>query len=196
MPKKHKTFIKFLEPYEEGLSKKGLIVTISGFSGAGKTTTARMIARKLRFKYFYPPTFRQQAAEEQEALSDVLADAEEKEFYDIDINTLRHALKGRMVVDSRLSAWVLGRWARIRIFLKCPPETRAKRVAERTGTNLKNALAEIMETDRFERAKWRRLYGIDYLDEKVYTHIIDNGCSLKELEKSIEKIIRPLKNKK
>ncbi len=50
-----KTYLKFLEPYEEQLSKKikkkGLTITVSGISGAGKTDGAKAIARAFKFRY-------------------------------------------------------------------------------------------------------------------------------------------------
>ena len=50
-----RTYLKFLEAYERKLSKrikkKGLTITVSGVSGAGKTDAARALAKAFRLKY-------------------------------------------------------------------------------------------------------------------------------------------------
>ncbi|MFH1445298.1 MAG: cytidylate kinase family protein [Nanoarchaeota archaeon] len=187
-----KTFIKFLEPYENGLVKKGPIIAVSGFIGVGKTTAAKMLKDILGYRYYYPPTFRGKAMRKRQLLTETIEEANTEEFYEIDIKALKNSMKGKIVVDSRLSAWALGKWADIRIFVNSEPDIRIHRFAKGNNLTVEQAADELREREKFELSEWRKLYNIDFMDKRVYTHVIDNNDSKNDLKNKLRKIVKKL----
>lgn len=174
-----KTYLKFLEPLEKELKKKikkrGLTITVSGSSGSGKSTGAKAIAKAFNLRYITAGKIQRSIArkkgiplEEQVKLRGPEVD------YEMDRRNLEFAMKGKVVIDARLSGWCAGDWADVRIFYDCPLEIRAKRVAKRDCIPLEEALENIKRRDEEDNKKYKELYGIDAFDKSIYDFIIDN----------------------
>jgi cytidylate kinase len=180
-----KTYVKFLEKFEKKLikkiRKKGLTITISGLSSSGKSTGAKAIAKALNLRYFTVGDIQRQAAKEKGlSLEEQVKTREAEIDYKMDKTTLKLAMGGNCVLVGRLSGWVAGNWADVRIFYDCPLKVRAKRAALRDKIPFTIAMKNIRKRDGEDNKKYKKLYGIDSLDKSIYHIIINNEKITKE----------------
>lgn len=162
---------------------KGLIVTISGPAGSGKSHCASQLANH----YGVPlhssgSVFRKMAAERGisiEALSRIAErdDAIDKE---IDKRTAECSRGGGCIIEGRLSRWFSGEGERLSFYLNAPFEIRARRVAEREGLAFEEASRRTREREESERERYKRLYGIDLSDLSPYDFVINTAIWSKE----------------
>jgi len=184
-----KTYIKFLEPFEKELSEKikkvGLTITVSGLSGSGKTIASRSIAKAFKLKHIEAGEIFRKVAKERGLKLHEFSRVREKEVdYEIDKRTLKLAMKGNVVLDGRLTGWVAGDWADVKIFYDCSLKTRAERVAKRDKIPFEEAFKTLKERDEADREKYLKLYGVDSFDKSIYDMIIDNEkLTLEEAKK-------------
>jgi len=174
-----KTLIKFLEPYEKELSRKtkkrGLTITVSGRAGSGKSLGSKSIAKAFDLKHVEAGQILREMAKEQGISLVKMCKTRGKEVdHEMDRRTLKLAMKGNVVLDGRLTGWVAGRWADIKIFYECPIDVRAKRVAKREKITPKIAKERLENRDEEDRKKYRKLYKIDSFDKSIYDIIINN----------------------
>jgi cytidylate kinase len=181
-----KTFVKFFEEYEKEYSKDhphiGLTITISGLASSGKTTGAKAIAEYLNNKYglglrYYSTgaIFRELAAKEGIPIEEFAEKRDDRTDIMADQRTLELSIVGGVVLDGRLTGYIAGNWAELRIFYNPPLEVRAKRYAEREGVDYKTALENVRKRDEADIRKYKILYGIDLNDLSIYHIIIDNS---------------------
>jgi cytidylate kinase len=183
-----KTFIKFLEPFEKEMTKdmpkkRGLVITVSGSASTGKSTAAKAIAEKFGLEYISAgKVSRGIAAERGMTLENFSAVREAEVDYEIEKRTLMYAIRGGCVIDARLSGWVAGKWADVKIFFECSLPVKAKRIAKRDGITAEEAKKNIEGRDREDNKKYMSLYGVDQFDKSIYDIIIDNdNLTLKEV---------------
>ncbi len=197
-----KTYIKFLEPFEDELTKKikkkGLTVTISGSSGSGKSTGAKAIARAFRLKYVFAGQIQRKIARERGITLEEQVRLRGKETdYEMDRKNLEFAMRGKVVIDARLSGWCAGDWADVKIFYDCPLEVRASRVAGRDKIPLIDSINNIKKRDKEDNKKYKALYGIDLFDKSIYDFVIDNQkLTKKEAGEIPVKLIKEFLRKK
>lgn len=192
-----KTFLKFLEPYEaelarKGLKKQGPIITVSGLSGSGKSLAARFILGAMpKLRYVYAGgLFRKMAKEKGMTIEEFSKTRPRESDYETDKWMLKESVPGSAVADGRLAAWVLGRWADARVLVACPIEIRAKRVALREKVSEKEAAEMLRERDDANARQYKRVYGLDAGDKKVYTHVIDNSGPASGLKRMVLDAVR------
>lgn len=97
---------------------------------------------------------------------------------ELDARLADQARRGGVVIESRLAAWIArneGLLA-VTVFIDCPPEVRAARVAGREGVPVAQALADNAERQRVERERYLALYGIDIEDLAVYDLVLDSDA--------------------
>jgi cytidylate kinase len=189
------TFVKRFLEYEKKLKNKykhlGLTITVSGLSSSGKTTGAKVIAKHFGLKYHSSGTIFREVAKKMaiplEKFSEIRSDEIDLK---IDEETLKLAIIGNVVLDGRLTGWVAGEWAEVRIFYTTPLKIRARRYAEREGIDYKTALTNVKKRDEADMKKYKKLYGINLKDLSIYNIIIDNSnWSLEDANKKPIKII-------
>jgi cytidylate kinase len=195
------TLIKFFESYERELlnkiKKRGPIITISGLTASGKGTAAKILNEFLSFRIVSGGAiFRGMAKRKRISLEKFAEIIKPEEDIYIDKTLLKEGLKGKTIVESRLAGWLFGKNANLKIFLECSIETRAKRLARRQGIRIDMARKKIELRDRENRKKYKKLYGIELFDKKIYDFILDNEGDIKELRENIERIARELIDKK
>jgi len=195
-----KTKIKVLEGYEKelvssGLKKKGLVITVSGLSGSGKSSVVKMLMGAFpKLKLVYAgDIFRENARKAGMSLEEYCRTRNEQDDMETDKETLRRAITGNAVIDARLAGWVMGDWADARIFVACPFETRAKRVAKRENIPLAAARKRLKDRDIPDEKRYRELYGIDISDMGIYDYVIDNSGSFEELECRVRKVAEEIR---
>lgn len=184
------TYIKLFKPLEEELKKKiekkGLTITVDGLSGSGKSTGAKAIAKAFKLKYVYVgEIFRKLAKEKRLSLEEFCAIREKEVDLEADKKTLKLAMKGNVVLDGRLTGWVAGDWADLKIYYDTPLEIRAKRVAKRDKKSEEEALKDLRKRDKEDGKKYKKIYGIDPSDKSIYDLIIDNSNFTLEDAKTI-----------
>lgn len=157
-----------------------MIITISGLHGTGKSTIGKKIAETFNLRYYSTgEAFRELAKEQNMSLKEFTEFAEKTPEIDImldkKINNI--ASMGNIIIDSQLSAYILKDKANFKILLRCPLETRIKRMSNRDETNYKEKIDETLRREWSEAGRFKKLYNIDLQDEKVirelYNIIID-----------------------
>ena len=190
-----KTKIKLLEGHEKelvakGAKKKGLIITVSGFSGSGKSSVVKMLMDAFpQLKLVYSGgIFRENAEKAGMTLEKYCATREEQDDIDTDKELFRMSIAGNAIADSRIAAWTLGNWADFRIFVVGPFGARVDRVAKREGIKTSQARNMLEARDSSDSRRYRELYGIDVNDLDIYDIIIDNGGTMEELKRGVKMV--------
>jgi len=156
----------------------GLVVTIGGPHGTGKSTYAKMIARQFKLRYVSAgQLFRDLAKEKGVSLEELSKQAASSPEIDrmIDERSTVEAQKGDAVIEGQLAAWVAKDLAQVRIYLKAPDEERVTRIANRDRLNHEAARQQTLERERIQRERYQRYYGINIDDLSLYNIVIDTG---------------------
>jgi cytidylate kinase len=176
----------------------GLVVTIGGPHGTGKSTYAKMIAKQFKIRYVSAgQLFRGIAKEKGVSLEELSKQAANSPEIDrmIDERSAAEAAKGDAVIEGQLAAWMAKDLAEVRIYLKAPDEERIARIANRDHLDHEAARRQTLERERIQRERYRRYYGINTDDLSLYNIIIDTGnrsveSTSTELLSKIHEILR------
>jgi cytidylate kinase len=156
----------------------GIVVTIGGPHGTGKSTYARIIATEFGIRYVSAgQLFRDLAREKGIALQELgKREAEEPDIdHLIDQRSTEEAKKGNVVVEGQLAAWMAKDIAQVRIYLNAPDEVRFARIARRDHVDYETARRQTKHRERIQRDRYKRYYGIDIDDLSLYNLILDTG---------------------
>jgi len=177
------TYIKKLQKFDKSLKikKQGPTIAIGGLSGSGKTTVAQAMAKAARLKLVNSgDLFRQLAKEKKLKLPEFSKACTPEDDYEIDRRALRLAKQGNVVLVGRVAAFVAGNHADWRIFVDCPLKIKAERVAKREHESTEKAKREILTRDKRDAKRYKRLYGVNDSDTRIYDIIINTGQISKE----------------
>ena len=153
-----------------------MIVTVSGEIGAGKSTVAKALARSLGLRYLSTgEVFREEARRRGLSLAAMGRLAEQDQTIDREIDRMQTdvARAGGVLVDSRLSGWLID--GDLRIWFRAPLAVRAARVAARDGLSTEEALSALRGREESERRRYRAIYQIDLTDLGRYHVIVDTS---------------------
>lgn len=167
---------------------KGLIITVSGPHGTGKSTYAKALAEALGLRYVCAgDLFRELAKERKMTLQDFSRIAAEDQSIDeiIDERTKDEARKGGVVIDAQLGAWMVKGLATAKVLLVAPDAVRFKRIAERDRTTISEAEMETVLRESIQKERYRKYYGVDVDDLSIYDLRIDTSLHSIERTKSI-----------
>ncbi len=154
----------------------GIVVTISGLHGVGKSSCAKLLAKNFNLRYLSSgEIFRRLAKEKGMLLEEFSRYVEENPEIDreIDEQTIQAAKEGNVVIDARLSAWKAREFADIKILLTAPLEVRVKRLSERDNKTYKESLEETLHREKSEKERFKRIYNIDIDDYSIFDIIIN-----------------------
>ncbi|MCX8179670.1 MAG: cytidylate kinase family protein [Candidatus Aenigmarchaeota archaeon] len=170
------------------------MIAISGLPGAGTSTIAKLLAKKLGLKYFSPgdyfKSFSEKTSQTEKAI-DVFQSGKgkSKKFHEkIDEMQLKLAKQGNIVLCGKLSIYMLKDIADYKIWVECSLEERAKRTANRDGISLEEALEALRKREEMEVEEWKKDYGFDYRKQKEMADFVIDNTFLNESE-TLEKIL-------
>jgi cytidylate kinase len=154
-----------------------VVIVISGMPGCGSSTLGRLLAKKLKLKFFSAGMYNKSLARKLTGKS-LKSEAERslvvweskkgssKRFHnDCDRYFLKLAKKGNIVIDTKLGVRLMKGHYDLGVWLKAPLSVRAKRYARRDGTPLKKAMADLKKKQGYERKNFKKIYGFDYFSQ-------------------------------
>ncbi|MDY6770434.1 MAG: cytidylate kinase family protein, partial [Candidatus Nanohaloarchaea archaeon] len=129
------------------------------------------VAEELDLDYFSPGKhFKEKIdGKETEAANKGWKDAElssESTHNSIDDLQKQVAKQGDVVIDGKLSIYMVGDRADLTVWLKAPVKTRAERAAKRDDMTPEEAKEMMQERQHDEVENWREMYGINYLEQE------------------------------
>jgi len=167
---------------------KGLVITVSGPHGTGKSTYAKALAEALHLRYLSAgEVFRDLARQQNMSLQALSARAAKDPSIDrmIDERTKAEAKGGAVVIDAQLAAWIAGDLADVKLLLTAPNGVRFKRIAERDHIEVEEARRETEYRESIQRERYKKYYGIDVNDLSIYELKIDTSLHPVEATKKI-----------
>jgi CMP/dCMP kinase len=174
---------------------KGLIITMSGPHGTGKSTYAKALAKALNLRYVSAgELFRNLAQQHKMSLEAFSHRAANDPSIDqmLDERTKAEAKKGAVVIDAQLGAWMVRDLADVKVLLTAPDDVRFKRIAERDGSDIAAALRETKNREAIQEQRYKKYYGIDVTNLSIYDLKIDT--SLYPIEKTKAIIMDAVRN--
>jgi cytidylate kinase len=184
-----------------------MIITITGYPGSGKSTLGKGIAKALGLKHYSAGDFLREIAKERGmSLLQILHAMEKDRSIDDEIDRRSELLgkkEGNFVIDGRMAWHFIPNSTKI--FVKIDLKAAAKRIYEDTCAGKKERCGEgenksLEETEKnmrerleLNRNAYKRLYKVDYLDEKNYDIVIDTTQSgIEETRETALKKIREI----
>ena len=145
-----------------------VVIAISGPPGAGTSSIAKEIAKKLGLSYFSPgqvyKSYSKKSKEAAKALD--FWDTEKGKSIDIhhhiDDLQKKEVKKGNIVVDGKLSIFQLKHTADYKIWIDVDLDVRAKRSSGRDNTDFNETKEILAKREKKERENWKKIYGFDF----------------------------------
>ena len=156
----------------------GMLLTVSGPAGSGKSTTAAGLAEALDLEHVSGgDIFRDLAAERGYSPVEFNELAEEDGRIDRDLDRRLYEIardRDDVVLESRLAGW-LAPDAGFRLWLDAPLDVRAARIADREEKSVEQAREETRRRERSERKRYRDYYDIHIDDLSVYDLVVNTA---------------------
>jgi len=174
--------------------KEPMVICICGMAGSGKSTLAKKLAEKYGLKYFsggdalkalateedYKP-YKRGWWESKEGMRFLEKRSKNPKFDEVvDRKFLELAKEGNVILDSWTMPWLLKKG--FKVWLESSPEKRAKRIANRDGITIDEALKVLRKKEEQTKAIYKRLYGFSLGEDFAPFHLILDTDNLKAEE--------------
>ena len=178
-----------------------MIITISGRPGSGKSTLAKELAKKLGYRRYSGGDMRGRIAMKMGITIDKLNEIGMKEDWtDKEVDKQIEEI-GKSEDNFVFDSWLAWHFIpnSVKIFLDVDLKVGAQRVFAnpRPDEERKNSVEEVYDMiyERMEqtRARFKKWYGVDFLDVKNYDFVLDTTNLT--IEQSIEKVLEFVKKK-
>ncbi|AEM39542.1 cytidylate kinase [Pyrolobus fumarii 1A] len=159
-------------------SRRGPVIAVSGPPGSGKTTYARRLAEDLGLEFYSAGMFFRELAKKRGlTLLELNQLAAKDPSIDLEIDRMTYevGLRGNVVVEGHLVAWVLRDIADVKIYVTAPLDVRVNRIAARDGVDVSVALRETIERENVHRRRFLAYYGIDINDLSIFDLVVDTS---------------------
>lgn len=161
-----------------------MIITISGDIGSGKSTTGKLLAKQLGYRYLSTGSIQRELAAKRNLTTLELNILSEKDpSIDREIDGYTMALNNaeeNYVVDSRLAWHFIPK--SYKVYLRCQEEIAAKRifndrdrVSDESEENAKDLLTKIKHRRKSEVRRFKKKYEVDLEDFTNYDLILDSS---------------------
>ena len=174
-----------------------MIITISGIAGSGKSTVAKLLAKKLNYKHYSVGDFMREIAKERKlTLLELSKEAEEDPSIDKELDKKQIELgkkEDNFVIDSRLGFHFIPNSKKI--FLEVQLNEAAKRILKEKRKHeqykdINESIKKIKTRISSEDKRYNEYYKIDYHDKSNYDLVIDTTNA--EPEEVVSKIIKTI----
>jgi len=180
-----------------------MIITISGMPGSGKSSVAKLLAKKLGYKRFSSGDFQRDLAKERGLTTKELGDLQARDPELDMITDKRMEEFGNKQDNFVMDAWLGAKFIphSKKIFLSADQETRAKRIFDDKGNkqrmdseklqDFEQTMANMIKRDKVNVERWKRYYNFDYTNKEHYDLVIDTtNLTLKQV---VERILKAVK---
>lgn len=185
-----------------------MIITISGLPGSGKSSVAKLLAKRLKMKRYYIGEMRRELARKRGiTLEELNKLGENEEWTDKTVDDYQRELGKRednFIIEGRTSFFMIP--DSIKVFLDVDIRTGAERifrVIKKEGSDKRNegdfktideAERAMKERIKSDRKRYEKYYGIDFLDKSHYDMVIDTTDLT--IEQAVDKIIKMIEKRK
>jgi len=178
-----------------------MIITLSGSAGSGKSTVAKIVAKKLNYTHYSTGDYMRQMAEDRKiSLLELSKIAEKDQSIDEELDQWQIDLgkkKDNFIIDGRLSFHFIPK--AVKIYLYADIKEMAKRILadsirKEHNINLKSTIKNIETRKKSEQKRYMIYYKINPYEKKHYDLVI-NTTKL-AAEEAADKIVDYVKKLK
>jgi predicted cytidylate kinase len=156
-------------------------LAISSLPGAGSSTVAKLLAKKLNIKRIDAGEIWDKiTAKHKTSILGLSALAEKDKTIDLELDKkmLKYAKENNdILLEGRLCGWLCyqNKIPAFKIWLKCNQNIRTKRVSLREKQNFEKILKETKTREQSEVERYKKYYNIDINDLSIYDLVIDSS---------------------
>jgi len=178
-----------------------IVVAISGPPAVGTTSVAKLVAKRLGLPLLVVGKLQKRLVRTRNESKAALLSWRTKygsmrsTHTTRDMMQVERAKKGNVVICSKLAVHFLRGMTPYRIWITAPLRVRARRAAQRDGTDVKETFKEISERERIERREWKRIYGFDYFRQRRQADLVVDSSKL-TLKQTVDRIVKFVRSKK